>query len=276
MTRKPPRTGVGKRGQAPPERRQSERGREQKRGRDDRGQQVEGRRAVRELLVAGSRKVHELLLSSGTDAPELSELEVLAREAGVRVKQVPADQIERRARTSAPQGVIAFAAPVPAADLDELLADPRAFLVALDGVTDPQNLGAVMRSAETAGATGIVLATHRAAGLTPTVVKAAAGAVEHLPVAFVSGVPGALDRAKRAGVWCAGLDAHGDQSLFDLSVADAPLVLVLGAEGRGLSRLARARCDVIASIPMHGHIESLNVSAAAAVACTEIARRRSG
>jgi len=232
---------------------------------------------VHELLTAGRRKVHELLLSSGSDdAPELRALESLAREVGVRIKEVPADQIERRARTNAPQGVIAFAAPVPSADLDELLADPRAFLVALDGVTDPQNLGAVMRSAETAGATGIVLATHRAAGLTPAVAKAAAGAIEYLPVAFVSGIPGALDRAKRAGVWCAGLDADGDQSVFELSVADAPLVLVLGAEGRGLSRLARARCDVIASIPMHGHIESLNVSAAAAVACTEIARRRAG
>ena len=265
----------------PPDRRQSERGREPARtkgsGRDDRGQQIEGRRAVRELLVAGRRKVHELLLSTGADdTPELAELEALARDVGVRVKQVPPDQIERRARTNAPQGVIAFAAPVPAADLDDLLGDPGAFLVALDGVTDPQNLGAVMRSAETAGATGVVLATHRAAGLTPAVAKAAAGALEHLPVAFVSGVPGALDRAKRAGVWCVGLDADGDQSLFDLSVADAPLVLVLGAEGRGLSRLARARCDVIASIPMHGHIESLNVSAAAAVACTEIARRRAG
>ena len=245
------------------------------RGRDDRGQQIEGRRAVHELLTAGRRKVHELMLSSGSeDAPELKALESLARDAGVRIKQVPADQIERRARTGAPQGVIAFAAPVPAADLDELLADPGAFLVALDGVTDPQNLGAVMRSAETAGATGVVLATHRAAGLTPAVAKAAAGALEYLPVAFVSGIPGALDRAKRAGVWCAGLDADGDQSVFDLSVADAPLVLVLGAEGRGLSRLARTRCDVIVSIPMHGHIASLNVSAAAAIACTEIARRR--
>jgi 23S rRNA (guanosine2251-2'-O)-methyltransferase len=232
---------------------------------------------VRELLVAGRRKVHELLLSSGADeAPALAELASLARDAGVRVKAVPPDQIERRARTGAPQGVVAFAAPIPAADLDDLLADPSAFLVALDGVTDPQNLGAVMRSAETAGATGMVLATHRAVGLTPAVAKAAAGALEHLAVAFVSGVPGALDRATRAGVWCVGLDANGDQSLFDLSVADARLVIVLGAEGRGLSRLARARCDVIASIPMHGHIESLNVSAAAAVACTEIARRRAG
>jgi 23S rRNA (guanosine2251-2'-O)-methyltransferase len=259
-----------------PPRRRPPAGRDQRPARDDRGQQIEGRRAVRELLVAGRRRVHEVLLAGGDDSPELAELESLARDAGARVKQVPSDLIERRARTGAPQGVIAFAAPVPAADLEGLLADPDAFVVALDGVTDPQNLGAVMRSAETAGATGIVLATHRAAGLTPAVAKAAAGALEHLPVAFVSGVPGALERAKRAGVWCVGLDANGDQSVFDLSVADAPLVLVLGAEGRGLSRLARTRCDVIASIPMRGHIESLNVSAAAAVACTEIARRRAG
>jgi 23S rRNA (guanosine2251-2'-O)-methyltransferase len=248
---------------------------EAKRERRDLGQQVEGRRAVRELLVAGRRKTHDLWLSTDVDdAPLVAEIVELAEAAGVRIRRVPADQIERRARTGAPQGVVAFAAPVPTADLDDLLADPAAFLVALDGVTDPQNLGAVMRSAETAGATGVILATHRAVGLTPTVAKAAAGALEYLPAAFVSGIPGALDRARRAGVWCAGLDADGDQSLYGLSVADAPLVLVLGAEGRGLSRLARARCDVVASIPMHGQLASLNVSAAAAVACTEIARRR--
>jgi 23S rRNA (guanosine2251-2'-O)-methyltransferase len=248
---------------------------EAKRERRDLGQQVEGRRAVRELLVAGRRRVHDLWLAADADdSPLVAEIATLAEAAGVRIRRVPADQIERRARTGAPQGVVAFAAPVPAADLDVLLAEPQAFLVALDGVTDPQNLGAVMRSAETAGATGVVLPTHRAVGLTPAVAKAAAGALEYLPVAFVSGIPGALDRARRAGVWCVGLDADGDQSLHDLTVADAPLALVLGAEGRGLSRLARARCDVIASIPMHGQIASLNVSAAAAVACTEVARRR--
>jgi 23S rRNA (guanosine2251-2'-O)-methyltransferase len=250
---------------------------EAKRERRDLGQQVEGRRAVRELLAAGRRRTHDLWLANDTDeAPLVAEILRLAEAADVRIRRVPADQIERRARTGAPQGVVAFAAPVPTSELDDLLGDPRAFLVALDGVTDPQNLGAVMRSAETAGATGLVLATHRAVGLTPAVAKAAAGAIEYLPIAFVSGIPGALDRARRAGVWCAGLDADGEQSLFELTVADAPLVLVLGAEGRGLSRLARARCDVVASIPMHGHIASLNVSAAAAVACTEIARRRAG
>jgi 23S rRNA (guanosine2251-2'-O)-methyltransferase len=183
--------------------------------------------------------------------------------------------VDRRARTEAPQGVVAFAAPVPQADLDDLFADPAAFLVALDGVTDPGNLGAIMRTAETAGATGIVVPTHRAVGLTPAVAKAAAGALEYLPVAFVSGVPGALDRAKRAGVWCVALDGDGDRPVFDLPFADERVMLVLGAEGRGVSQLARKRCDVVASIPMHGRIESLNVSAAAAVACTEIARRRS-
>jgi 23S rRNA (guanosine2251-2'-O)-methyltransferase len=248
-----------------------------KRERRDLGQQVEGRRAVRELLAAGRRRTHDLWLSNDVaDAPVVAEILELADAAKVRIRRVPPEQIERRARTGAPQGVVAFAAPVPAVELDDLLGDPRAFLVALDGVTDPQNLGAVMRSAETAGATGLVLATHRAVGLTPAVAKAAAGALEYLPVAFVSGIPGALDRARRAAVWCAGLDADGEQSLYELSVADAPLVLVLGAEGRGLSRLARARCDVVASIPMYGHISSLNVSAAAAVACTEIARRRAG
>ena len=178
----------------------------------------------------------------------------------MRIRRVPADQIERRARTGAPQGVVAFAAPVPTADLDDLLADPGAFLVALDGVTDPQNLGAVMRTAETAGATGVVLAD-------PPSGRAHARRWPRRRRVRSSTCRSRSSRAfparstgrSRAGVWCVGLDADGDQSLYDLSVADAPLVLVLGAEGRGLSRLARARCDVVASIPMHGHIESLNV-----------------
>jgi 23S rRNA (guanosine2251-2'-O)-methyltransferase len=250
---------------------------ESKRERRDLGQQVEGRQAVRELFVAGKRRVHDVWLSTDAGpAPVLDEIAVLAETAGARVRRVPGDEVDHRARTEAPQGVVAFAAPVTPADLDTLLKDPHAFLVALDGVTDPQNLGAVMRTAETAGATGMVLATHRAVGLTPAVAKAAAGALEYLPISFVSGIPGALDRAKRAEVWCVGLDGDGDTELFDVSVADQPIVLVLGAEGRGLSRLARARCDVVASIPMHGQIASLNVSAAAAVACTEIARRRAG
>jgi 23S rRNA (guanosine2251-2'-O)-methyltransferase len=230
---------------------------------------------VRELLAAGTRTVHDVWVSGDAEpAPILEEIATLADRSGVELHRVPIEQIERTARTDAPQGVVASAAPLPAADLDALLAAPDAFVVALDGVTDPQNLGAVLRTAETMGATGAVLARHRAVGITPTVAKAAAGAIEHLPIAFVSGIPSALEQSRRAGVWSVGLDAGGDTTIFDVAVADQPLVLVLGAEGRGLSRLTRSRCDVVASIPMRGHISSLNVSAAAAIACAAIARVR--
>ncbi len=236
--------------------------------------QVEGRRAVRELLVAGRRRVRTLWLATGTDA--LDELAALADTAGATVRWVAPARIAELARTDSPQGVIAFADPLQFGDINSLLADPGAFLVGLDGVTDPQNLGAVIRTAELAGATGIVVPRHRSARLTPTVAKAAAGALEYLPVVSVAGIPGVLDRAARAGVWTVGLDATGDTSLFDLNVADRALMLVLGAEGRGISRLARERCDVLARIPMYGSLASLNVSAAAALACFEVARRRRG
>jgi len=131
-----------------------------------------------------------------------------------------------------------------------------------------------MRSAETAGATGIILPRHRSASVTPVVAKAAAGAIEYLPIALVGGIPAAIDRASRAGCWSVGLDERGDRSLFDLDLADQPIVLVLGSEGKGLARLTRDRCDVLVNIPMQGHVESLNVSAAATLACHEVARRR--
>jgi 23S rRNA (guanosine2251-2'-O)-methyltransferase len=222
------------------------------------------------LLRARRRRARAVWLSGDG----LDEIEDAARAAGVKVRRVPRDEIDRRARTDAPQGVIATADPVPEAELDPLLADEAAFLVALDGVTDPGNLGAVVRTAEAAGATGLVVPRHRAARVTPAVAKAAAGALEHLPLATVAGIPSALDRARRANVWTVALDADGDSSLFELTVADQPVMIVLGAEGRGVSRLVRERCDVVAGIPMHGATESLNVAAAAALACYEVARRR--
>jgi 23S rRNA (guanosine2251-2'-O)-methyltransferase len=236
------------------------------------GDVVPGVRAVRELLVGGTRSVRKVLLDrERTDSAELLDI---ARDRGVRVELVDGSRIDREARIETHQGVVAIAAPIRDVPLEDLCAPRDAFLVALDGVTDPRNLGAVLRTAEIAGATGAVLARHRGALLGPAAVKAAAGAIEHLPIAFVSGVPSAIEQAGRAGVWAVGLDAAGATPIRELPVADAPVMLVLGAEGRGLSRLARERCDVLASIPMHGHIESLNVAAAAAVACFEIAARR--
>jgi 23S rRNA (guanosine2251-2'-O)-methyltransferase len=225
--------------------------------------------------VARRRRVRTVWIARGRDhSPLLDEITSLAERAGVRVHVTDAERVREESRTEAPQGVVAHAEPVVPVPLDELCAAPDAFLVVLDGVTDPRNLGAVLRTAETAGATGAVVGRHRSALLTPAAIKAAAGAVEYLPVALVPGIPAALEQMARAGVWTVGLDAEGTTPVFDLTVADAPVALVLGAEGRGLSRLARERCEVLASIPMRGHLASLNVSAAAAVACFEVARRR--
>lgn len=237
------------------------------------GDQVEGRNAVLELLRAGRRTVRDVWVAAGPDAT-LTEILDLAAAAGARVHRVDADDLAARARTDAPQGVVARAAAVEPADVDALLRAPDAFLLALDGVTDPGNLGAVLRAADTAGVTGVIVPRHRAARLTPAAVKAAAGAVEHVPVASVAGIPALLERARRAGVWTVGLDADGEASVFDLPVATGRLLVVLGAEGSGLARLTRDRCDVIARIPLHGALESLNVASAAAVATHALAHQR--
>jgi 23S rRNA (guanosine2251-2'-O)-methyltransferase len=242
------------------------------------GDQVEGRQAVRELLLAGRRRVRDVMVASDQDDVEvLQDIVDLALGEGVAVREVSRKRLLVDARSEAPQGVIAHAAPLREHELDDMLApaDGHAFLVALDGVTDPGNLGAVLRAAECAGVTGVVLPRHRATHVTPTVAKAAAGAIEYLPMAVVGGLPSALLRLRDAAVPVIGLDAAGDTSLFELEVHDGPVCLVLGAEGRGLSRLVRQRCDHLVNIPLRGHLASLNVAAAGALACYEIARRRS-
>lgn len=243
------------------------------------GEQVEGRQAVRELLVAGKRRVKEVWVSG-----ELAETEIIgdiieiARSMRVQVTEVARHRLEAQARSEAPQGVLAFAAPLQDVELDTLLkrspGNPP-FLVAVDGVTDPGNLGALLRCCDGAGVHGVILPKHRAVHITPTAAKAAAGAVEHVPIAMVGGLPAALARIKDAGIWVVGLDDEADKSLFELDdLAAEGICLVLGAEGNGISRLARERCDMIVSIPMRGRLSSLNVSAAAALATYEVARHR--
>lgn len=243
------------------------------------GDQVEGRQAVRELLLAGRRAVREIWLLAEQDQSDLlDDIAELADAERVPVRQVSRSRFFAEARCEAPQGVLAKAAPLEEVMLDDLAATRRSapppFLVAVDGVTDPGNLGALLRSAECAGATGIVLPRHRAVHVTPTVTKAAAGAVEHLSFAVVGGLPTALQQLSKHGVWVVGLDGGGSTGLWDLPAAEGPIVLVLGAEGVGLSRLARQRCDQIVSIPLSGALGSLNVAAAGALACFEVARAR--
>jgi 23S rRNA (guanosine2251-2'-O)-methyltransferase len=202
----------------------------------------------------------------------------LAGSSRVPVRQVSRAQIDAMAQTDSPQGVVATADPLKEGDLDHLAArsgNGPPLLVVLDGVTDPHNLGAVMRSAVCAGATGLVIGRHRSARLSPAAVKAAAGAAEHLPVATVAGIPAALAQLAAAGLWTVGLEPGSPTSLWDLTLASEPIAVVLGAEGRGLSRLVLRRCDIVVEIPLTGPLDSLNVSAAAALACFEVARRRS-
>lgn len=233
---------------------------------------------MRELLFAGRRPTREVFFADGIDpAPILDEIASLAARAGVPIRTVPRSKIDHMAETEAPQGVVARAAPLPEADLSVLaqaIQGVPPFLVALDGVTDPHNLGAIIRTAESAGATGLVLTRHRAAHVTATVTKTAAGAIEHLPIAVVAGLPAALQELQSRGVWTVGLAGDSPHTVFDLPVADGPVCIVMGAEGAGLSRLVRQRCELVVGIPRVGKTESLNVSAAAAVTCFEIARRR--
>jgi 23S rRNA (guanosine2251-2'-O)-methyltransferase len=239
------------------------------------GEQVEGRQPVRELLRAGRRRVHQLAVANGREeSGSLAEILDLARAADVPVRRLPRDQLAQMAGTDAPQGVVARADPLPEAQLDVLARAPAPFLVALDGVTDPHNLGAVLRSALSAGATGLVTGRHRAAHLSPAAMKAAAGAAEYLPVAVVPGVPAALATLAACGVWTVAVDARAATDVWDLAVATQPVALVLGAEGRGLSRLVRQRCELAVRIPMWGPLDSLNVAAAATLACFEVARIR--
>lgn len=231
------------------------------------------------MLIAQRRRVHEIWISSELEGDEaLDDIVGLARSNRVPIIYVARRRLEAEARSEAPQGVLAKAAELEEVDLAQLIKRRQGsvpFIVAVDGVTDPGNLGAILRSCEGAGVDGVVVPRHRAVHVTPTVAKAAAGAVEHVPITVVPGLPAALARMKDAGIWVVGLDDAADRSLFELGdLAAEAVCVVLGAEGAGLSRLVRERCDLICAIPMLGRVESLNVSAAAALAAYEIRRHR--
>ncbi len=223
---------------------------------------VYGRNVVREAL-RGRRRVHRVWAT-----------EAAAREGWTPapVTIVRAEEVERRAGSDAHQGVCALVDPYPYADAGDLLQRPDPLLVALDGITDPQNLGAICRSAECAGATGVVIPERRSAEVTAAVCKASAGAVEHLPVARVRNLADFLADAKAAGCWCYGA-AAGARTPYDRPDYSGGVVLVLGAEGKGLRPRVAAACDDLIGLPVRGRIQSLNVSAAAAVLLYEMLQK---
>ena len=234
------------------------------------GDQVEGHHAVHELLATGRRRVRALWVAQSLAGQEpLAEIVSLAHRQQVPVQLKSPEALASAARTSSPQGVVAWAQPVEAVPLANLLEPaapgPPPFLLVLDGVTDPGNFGSLLRTAACAGATGVVIARHRSAPLTPAALKSAAGAVEKVPIALASGIPAAMQQLASAGVWTVGLDPAGPANLWQTALLDAPVALVFGSEGTGLSRLVRQRCDVLARIPQSGALESLNVAVAAGI-----------
>jgi 23S rRNA (guanosine2251-2'-O)-methyltransferase len=240
---------------------------------------VYGVHPVQELLRAGAGGLAELWLAEGAvRGPLFGELERQARALGAKVRRAPRPKLDRLAGTDRHQGVVAVVADFRYAELDGLLAAARAggaapLLVVLDGVEDPQHLGAVARSALALGAHGLVVPRDRAAGVTPAAVKASAGALERLPVARVTNLARAIESLEAEGIWTVALAADGEVPLGEVDLA-VPSALVLGGEGEGLRPLVRRSCDRTARIPMSGGFDSLSVSAAAAVALYEATRQR--
>jgi 23S rRNA (guanosine2251-2'-O)-methyltransferase len=223
---------------------------------------------MREALRAGRRRVHAVWATAGA-----------AREPWLRdvaVEVVDAAEVARRASTDAHQGICARVDPYPYADAGALLARPKPLLVVLDEVQDPQNVGAVCRTAECAGADGVILPERRSATVTAAVAKASAGAVEHLPVARVRNIADLLREARGLGFWCYGASTRPEALDWTQPDWRGGVVLVLGGEEKGLRPRVAASCDALVRLPMRGHIESLNISAAAAALLYGILQRRDG
>ena len=235
---------------------------------------IAGRNAVTEALRSG-REIEKILIADGSEG-SISRIVALAKERGVTVKFEDRRNLDRLT-DEVHQGVVAFAAAAKYSTVDEILAlakereeDP--FIMILDDIEDPHNLGAIMRTAECAGVHGIIVAKDRAAGLTGTVAKASAGAIEYMKVAQVTNIARTIDALKDEGLWIAACDMGGsDYNDADLK---GPIGLVIGNEGKGISRLVREKCDFAVSIPMVGHISSLNASNAAAILMYEVRRQR--
>lgn len=234
-----------------------------------------GRNPVLEALRAG-RPARKLVLASGVGSEDrLEEILALAHERGIPVEESSRRRLDDVAHTEHHQGIAGYFHGRAPMALEDLLAGarPPQLFVVLDGIQDPQNLGAITRTADAVGADAVVLPKHRAAGVTAAAAKASAGATEHVPVATVTNLVHALERMQAAGLWVVGLAADGETRYdsFDFTV---PVAVVIGAEGEGMRSLTRRHCDAVVALPLAGRVSSLNAAAAAAVLLYEVARQR--
>ena len=239
---------------------------------------IEGRNAVIEALRAG-RAIDKIFIAKGDVDKTLGHIASKARDQGVVVVEADRRKLDFMSRTKAHQGVVALAAVREYCEVKDILAvagerGEAPFVIVCDEISDPHNLGAIIRTAECVGAHGVVIPKRRSAGLTAIVGKASAGAAEYMAIARVANIPSALKELKEAGLWVYGTAADGASQLWSTDLT-GPIALVIGSEGDGMGRLVRESCDFILSLPMKGRLNSLNASAAAAVTMYEILRQRS-
>jgi len=249
-----------------------------------------GRRPVYEALRAGRRRIYKLILADGVrvqgkGAGNIGHAVSMAQAAGVNIARSPRQELDRllasgsSGMTPNHQGVIAEASPYPYAELDDIFAlashqNTPPLLLLLDLLQDPQNVGSLLRTAEAVGAHGVIIPQRRAVGVTPAVVSASAGAIEHLLVTQVTNLARVIDELKRRDLWVAGLEADPAAQLYDQANLRGPLALVLGSEGSGLRHLVREKCDFLVRLPMWGRVASLNAAVAGSVVLYEVERQR--
>ena len=236
---------------------------------------LHGINSVAEAIKASPGKIERICVERGQKNPRIQEIIELARQSHIRISFEEKSWLDRKAEGARHQGVLCFAAEMGTLDTEDILEQAKSpgLLIILDGIEDPHNLGAILRSAEAAGADGVFLPQHRSAALSAAVVTASAGAASHIKLARVPNIVQLIESLKKRGYWVAGLDAAGSVSLWEIDLT-VPTVLILGSEGRGLHRLVKDKCDFVVSLPIRGVVSSYNVSVSAGIALYEALRQR--
>lgn len=239
---------------------------------------IYGINPVLEALRSGERNFKEIFIETVRKGNEIHKIELLAKSRNIRIKRESGSVLESISGTNRHQGVVAVVLPKKEIELHDLIEqlykkDNKPVIVILDGIEDPGNLGAIIRSAEALGIEGVIIPKDRAAGVTPVVVKRSAGAIEHIPVVRVTNISNTIEELKEKGFWIVGVEAGIEKSCFSFSYND-PIVVVFGSESKGIRRLTKEKCDHMVSIPMRGRVSSLNISAACAIIFYEILRQR--
>lgn len=238
---------------------------------------LEGRNTVMEAIRSG-RDINKILVQSGEREGSILKLISMAKDKRIVVQYVAKQKLDSISSTSSHQGVVAYIAAHQYASLEDVFDKAKQkgehpFLVLLDEITDPHNLGSIMRTADAAGAHGIIIPKRRSVGLTSTVAKVSAGAIEYVPVVQVTNLVQTIEKLKEKGVWVAGIDVQGDTRFYKSNLK-GPIAIVIGSEGQGIGRLIKEKCDFLINIPMKGHIDSLNASVASSIIMYEILRQR--